>query len=210
MRTFYQAHKREAYHTLAPTRPALLNEIVTGLCVESRCSLPPMARIALQVDDAPTALTLKALLEAAGHTITTGEVGTDLTIADSTDRALGALSQGPALVLAKLNDVPEALESMRAGVYGYILLPFQPGEARLMVDRALTAAVDPGPNPSAAVEMVSLEEIETRHILAVLRECKFNQARTARVLGIGRNTLWRKLKKIEHAKEATGDAAPRG
>jgi two-component system response regulator HydG len=33
------------------------------------------------------------------------------------------------------------------------------------------------------------------HIQRVLRVCKHNQAKAARILGIGRNTLWRKLKR---------------
>jgi len=42
---------------------------------------------------------------------------------------------------------------------------------------------------------VSLAEIEQRHILNVLSHCLQNKARAAEVLGIGYNTLWRKLKK---------------
>jgi DNA-binding NtrC family response regulator len=40
----------------------------------------------------------------------------------------------------------------------------------------------------------TLEEMEKRYILYVLNKHKGNRARTASVLGIGRNTLWRKLK----------------
>jgi two-component system response regulator HydG len=45
---------------------------------------------------------------------------------------------------------------------------------------------DPGP-------LESLEEVERRHIVKVIRACSGNQAEAARVLGIARNTLWRKL-----------------
>ena len=40
----------------------------------------------------------------------------------------------------------------------------------------------------------TLEDMEKRYILYVLNKYKGNRARTASVLGIGRNTLWRKLK----------------
>lgn len=40
----------------------------------------------------------------------------------------------------------------------------------------------------------SLEALEKRHILAVLDSCGQNHAEAAKHLGIGRNTLWRKLK----------------
>ncbi len=39
----------------------------------------------------------------------------------------------------------------------------------------------------------SLEEVERAHILAVLADCGGNQVEAARVLGVGRSTLWRKL-----------------
>lgn len=40
-----------------------------------------------------------------------------------------------------------------------------------------------------------LEEIEKRYILTVLGDHDGNRTHTARALGIGANTLWRKLKK---------------
>jgi len=40
----------------------------------------------------------------------------------------------------------------------------------------------------------TLAQVEQEHVLAVLRSCGGVQADAARVLGIGRNTLWRKLR----------------
>jgi len=40
----------------------------------------------------------------------------------------------------------------------------------------------------------TLAQVEQEHVLAVLRACRGVQADAARVLGIGRNTLWRKLR----------------
>ena len=45
----------------------------------------------------------------------------------------------------------------------------------------------------------SLAEIEREHILMVLRACQGQQAEAARVLGIARNTLWRKLEEYRRA-----------
>lgn len=45
---------------------------------------------------------------------------------------------------------------------------------------------------------LSLAEMERRHILAVLQRCGNNRTKAAAVLGIGTNTLWRKLKKYGH------------
>jgi two-component system response regulator HydG len=44
-------------------------------------------------------------------------------------------------------------------------------------------------------ELVSLAEAERRHILSVLDACGGSQVEAAEVLGIGRNTLWRKLRR---------------
>ena len=97
------------------------------------------------------------------------------------------------------------MESMKKGVYGYIFLPFQPGEAGLMAQRA-TGVQAPEANapPTADSPLRRLEDVESDYILGVLRRCKNNQARAARVLGIGRNTLWRKLRKIETLRKMSG------
>ena len=42
---------------------------------------------------------------------------------------------------------------------------------------------------------ISLAAAETRHLRAVLEHCQWNRSRAARELGIGYNTLLRKMKK---------------
>ncbi|MDX9974424.1 MAG: helix-turn-helix domain-containing protein [FCB group bacterium] len=149
-----------------------------------------MARVELAITDPASRLTLKAMLEAEGHTVTEAEP--EVVICDDVPTAVQRSSERPVLVLAPYAEVRDAVAAMRQGVYGYILLPFQAGEAALMVERAL------GRNHSAPEHEApqKLEEVEFKHIQEVLRLCKGNRAEAARVLGIGRNTLWRKLKKI--------------
>ena len=48
--------------------------------------------------------------------------------------------------------------------------------------------------PEEGGALLTLEEAERRHILRVLEACGGQQLDAARVLGIGRTTLWRKLK----------------
>lgn len=51
----------------------------------------------------------------------------------------------------------------------------------------------------SAPPLLSLAEVEQAHILYVLDRCGGNQGEAARVLGIGRNTLWRKLRAMAGA-----------
>jgi len=50
------------------------------------------------------------------------------------------------------------------------------------------------PQRQASVRMCTLAEMEREHVLGVLGACGGSVVEAARVLGIGRNTLWRKLK----------------
>jgi DNA-binding NtrC family response regulator len=64
------------------------------------------------------------------------------------------------------------------------------------------------PRAAAPALLRSLADVEQEHILAVLRACQGIQADAARVLGIGRNTLWRKLRTYGEAGDAAPEAIP--
>ena len=157
-----------------------------------------MASIALHIRDAANRITLEMMLRAAGHVIVPG--GGDAAIADDPVLALREARERPALVLSAPGGIAAAVDAMRQGVYGYIFLPFQPGEAVLMVERALNGGAA-SPAPAQAHGTLPLEDAERAHIEAVLRECRGNRAEAARRLGIGRNTLWRKLRRYEKPNE---------
>jgi Nif-specific regulatory protein len=57
--------------------------------------------------------------------------------------------------------------------------------------------------PSSAYEPITLEELEKRHILATLEHTKWNKSQAARILGIERSTLDRKIHAYGLAKELT-------
>jgi transcriptional regulator with PAS, ATPase and Fis domain len=59
---------------------------------------------------------------------------------------------------------------------------------------SLRGAPASGVSPEATLKPRRLEDVEREHILRTLDAHAWNQARAAEVLGIGRNTLWRKLK----------------
>jgi two-component system response regulator HydG len=53
------------------------------------------------------------------------------------------------------------------------------------------------PSPALPSSRPSLKEMERRHIMETLESCGGNYDEAARVLGIGRTTLWRKLKEYQ-------------
>lgn len=132
-------------------------------------------------------MVLKTMLEAEGHRV--GGDMPELVFCDDLADAESLAQETPVIVLVHATQLADAVRAMRGGVYGYILIPFLPGEAPMMVHRALASDV-----PTQRQEMRSLSDAERDHILSVMRACKNNQAEAARVLGIARNTLWRKLK----------------
>ena len=153
-----------------------------------------MARIHLEIDEPAQRMTLRAMLEAQGHVI--GIEEPEVVFCDSVSKAIAQAKSLPTLVLATASEIPDAVRAMREGVAGYVFLPLQPGEAADAVQQALSRASDGAPASGDTPEgMRTLAEIELEYIQSVLRKCGNNQARAARVLGIGRNTLWRKLKK---------------
>lgn len=95
----------------------------------------------------------------------------------------------------RLEDLPEELSSR--STHPSDLLP-APGKDSSMEVRA---DVDTGAKPAvhAPESIITLDEMEKRHILHALDICKGNKTEVAERLGISRATLWRKLKdhKIE-------------
>ena len=141
-----------------------------------------MIRVGLAVEDPTTELIVKQLLVTAGHSVVDEEP--QVVVTDGFE----PLSIAPTVVLTPMARVGDAIEAMRRGAFGYALLPLQPHEVVLMVERSANR-----PAVAKTFEPRRLEDIELEHINAVVRHCKGNRAKAARLLGIGRNTLWRKL-----------------
>ncbi len=170
-----------------------------------------MAHVKLDIYDPLNRTTLKAMLEAAGHTIV--QSGADVALTDDLANAIETAATTPTILTIRANDIPQAVRAMRKGVYGYISIPFQPGEADLMIRHAEASGFRLQASGYTALHawycvppqdddtpVPTLDQIEAEHIRAVLRRCKGNHTEAARLLGIGRNTLWRKLKRNEGGK----------
>lgn len=99
-----------------------------------------------------------------------------------------ALATGPEIAA---EDLPDDLLRATPNTQG---LPDDAPPATPAGPRANTPS-----NNGARADLRSLAEVEREHILRVLDACGGAQAEAARVLGIGRNTLWRKLRGYSEA-----------
>ncbi len=93
------------------------------------------------------------------------------------------------VVLTGYGSIATAVEAVRLGAVDYLTKPAD-------VDQLLAAFARPD-RPGAAVEpprvAPSLERVEWEHIQRVLHDCEGNVTKAARVLGIHRRSLQRKL-----------------
>ena len=101
-----------------------------------------MATACLHIENHAHRLALGALLAAGGHRAVEGPA--EVVICDDPVQARRFARQAPTLLLAAASEIPEAVEAMRAGVFGYLFVPFQPGEAVLMVARAAASGKTSG------------------------------------------------------------------
>ena len=76
-------------------------------------------------------------------------------------------------------------------------LIFCQGEEIQPSDLPLEACMPPveGFESAETSDDMSMETMEQAHIRKVLENCQWNRSRAARELGIGYNTLWRKMRK---------------
>ncbi len=93
------------------------------------------------------------------------------------------------VVLTGYGSIATALEAMRLGADDYLAKPVDADD----VDRALTGAGGPCEPVQTAP---SLARVEWEHINRVLVDCEGNISATARILGIHRRSLQRKLSKF--------------
>jgi two-component system response regulator RegA len=99
------------------------------------------------------------------------------------------------VVLTGYGSIATALEAVRLGARHYLTKPVDADELLAAFDRA-----QPSPASPPVVECPSLARVEWEHINRVLADCGGNVSQAARVLGIHRRSLQRKLQKRPSAR----------
>ena len=95
-----------------------------------------------------------------------------------------AIPQVHAVLLSAAMSIPQAIRAVRAGVDDCASKPIAPRELLARVERGVPLTT----------ELLTLEEVQWEHISRVLADCKGNLSQAARVLGIHRQSLQRKLR----------------
>ncbi|MGH7282899.1 MAG: response regulator transcription factor [Polyangiaceae bacterium] len=97
------------------------------------------------------------------------------------------------VVLTGYGSIATALEAVRLGATHYLTKPADVDEILAAFDRA---EKPPDPNVPIEHEVASLARAEWEHIQRVLTDCNGNISQAARLLGLHRRSLQRKLSKF--------------
>jgi two-component system response regulator RegA len=117
------------------------------------------------------------------------------------DLVLSLIELNPNLEVVMLTgygSIPTAIEAVRRGAVDYLTKPADADQILASFERVGERAVQP-PEGGASLTAPSLARVEWEHIQRVLSDCHGNISQSARVLGIHRRSLQRKLSKYPPA-----------
>jgi len=110
------------------------------------------------------------------------------------------------IVLAGYGTVQSAVYAMKLGAYDYLITPLKPEELTLTLAGAVrNSRLTKGQSDDVALSALTLQrsraDAEKAVIFTALNAVQGNKDRAARLLGIGRTTLYQKLKKIANSNQ---------
>ena len=135
-------------------------------------------KVRLEIQDPAMRMTLAVMLKAAEAS---GSRQPQVTIADTAEKAVEAAAGADSVADRRIR-YRESRGRHETRRIRLCFPPLQPGKAALMVERA-AGAVQQRQDTLSAEE--KLADVERRQILRVLRECKGNKVKAAKVLGMG-------------------------
>ncbi len=95
---------------------------------------------------------------------------------------------GKIVVLTGFGSISTALDAIRLGAYNYLTKPAS-------VDQILEAFLPQSSTERKPIPMPSLAEVEAEYVQRVVAECDGNVSQSAKILGVHRRSLQRKLKR---------------
>jgi len=101
------------------------------------------------------------------------------------------------IVLTGYGSIPTAISAMRKGADHYLSKPADADQILAVYDARGSAPIDP---PDAPESVPTLARVEWEHMQRVLADCNGNISLAARLLGIHRRSLQRKLAKYPPAR----------
>lgn len=99
------------------------------------------------------------------------------------------------VVLTGYGSIATAIEAMRLGAIHYLQKPANTDEILAAFDRSASAPTDSPTAEEPPHEVPSLARVEWEHIQRVMQDCNHNISQAARLLGLHRRSLQRKLMK---------------
>jgi DNA-binding NtrC family response regulator len=112
------------------------------------------------------------------------------------------------ILMSAVHSVDEAIEAIKHGAYDYLCKPLDSARLTRTLDELsehLLKSQGAAASPDQDWRPLPLSEMRRIHIQRVLETCNGNRVRAARVLGIGRTSLYRFLK--SSGKQATSARA---
>src|SRR4030095_15423503 len=102
----------------------------------------------------------------------------------------------PVVVVTAFGSIDAAVTAMRAGAYDFVTQTLDLDTIGLVLERAVEnheLRTELDALRRVISELLPLEEVERRYIACVIEACAGNKSKAARILGIGRKTLYRHL-----------------
>jgi two-component system response regulator RegA len=103
------------------------------------------------------------------------------------------------ILMSALHSVDSAIDAVKHGAYDYLCRPLDFARATKTLDELAERLQESRLSESADQDWrpLPLSEMRRIHIERVLKTCNGNRVRAARVLGIGRTSLYRFLKNTD-------------